>query len=296
MPGEVHLHPHSANVHRAAAVNPLGTDAPGAKSTVAPYRPDCTPTGAVGHPKGLPAHARPAPVFARANAVASDLHARRRRLRRRAAVAGVAASVLVIAGVAVPNLLRSNLNRNEAFAIAALKNISSAQAQFQASGIADPDGDGQGRYGFFAEMAGKRSVRTSEGRDAFCDPAVLSAFFGQADRGLVHRGGYVFLMLLPAKDGGWVAEHEVGTGRQLDPAWSSTLWLCYAWPESYGWSGKRAFMINQAGDILAAQNADGAWSGERGPKPGMSGFVEPVPTARVSANAEDCLGETWNVV
>ena len=29
MPGEVHLHPHSANVHRAAAVNPLGTDAPG---------------------------------------------------------------------------------------------------------------------------------------------------------------------------------------------------------------------------------------------------------------------------
>ena len=94
---------------------------------------------------GLPAHARPAPVFARANAVASDLHARRRRLRRRAAVAGVAASVLVIAGIAVPNLLRSNLNRNEAFAIAALKNISSAQAQFQASGIADPDGDGQGR-------------------------------------------------------------------------------------------------------------------------------------------------------
>jgi hypothetical protein len=125
---------------------------------------------------------------------------------------------------------------------------------------------------------------------------VLSAFFGQADRGLVHRGGYVFLMLLPAKDGGWVAEHEVGTGRQLDPAWSSTLWLCYAWPESYGWSGKRAFMINQAGDILAAQNADGAWSGEQGPKPGMSGFVEPVPTARVSANCEDCLGETWNVV
>jgi type II secretory pathway pseudopilin PulG len=52
---------------------------------------------------------------------------------------------LVIASVAVPNLLRSNVNRNEAFAIAALKNISSAQAQFQASGIADPDGDGQGR-------------------------------------------------------------------------------------------------------------------------------------------------------
>jgi hypothetical protein len=52
MPREVHLHPHSANVHRAAAVNPIGTDAPGAKSTVAPYRPDCTPTGAVGHPKG----------------------------------------------------------------------------------------------------------------------------------------------------------------------------------------------------------------------------------------------------
>ncbi len=55
MPGDVHLHPHSANVHRAAAVNPIGTDAHGAKSTIAPDRPDCTPTGAVGHPKGLPA-------------------------------------------------------------------------------------------------------------------------------------------------------------------------------------------------------------------------------------------------
>ncbi|MEY4830039.1 MAG: hypothetical protein RLZZ562_1835, partial [Planctomycetota bacterium] len=133
-------------------------------------------------PKNMDANA--APILVPSTEVASDLHARRRSVRRRVAFAGVAASVLAIASIAVPNLLRSNLNRNEAFAIAALKNISSAQAQFQASGIADPDGDGQGRYGFFAEMAGKRSVRTSEGMDAFCDPAVLSAFFGQADRGL----------------------------------------------------------------------------------------------------------------
>ena len=296
MPGEVHLHPHSANVHRAAAVNPIGTDAPGAKSTIAPYRPDCTPTGAVGHPKGLPAHPRPAPVVARANAVASDLHARRRRLRSRIAFAAIVASVVAIASTAVPNLLGANLNRNESAAIASLKNISSAQAQLQASGIADPEGNGQGRYGFFAEMAGKRSLRTAEGKDVFCDPAVLSKSFGNTERGLVHRGGYVFLMLLPAKGGGWVAEHEVGNGREVDPVLSETLWLCYAWPESYGWSGKRAFMLNQAGDILAAQNADGAWSGEQGPKPGMSGFVEPVPTAHVSANCADCLGETWNVV
>jgi hypothetical protein len=245
-------------------------------------------------PKNMDANA--APVFARSNAVMSDLHPKRRSVRRRVAFAGVAASVVVIASIAVPNLLSANLNRNEAFAIAALKNISSAQSQFQASGIADPEGNGQGRYGFFAEMAGKRSVRTSEGKDALCDPAVLSKSFGNTERGLVHRGGYVFLMLLPAKGGGWVAEHEVGNGREVDPVWSETLWLCYAWPESYGWSGKRAFMINQAGDILAAQNADGAWTGEQGPKPGMSGFVEPEPTARVSANAEDCLGETWNVV
>jgi hypothetical protein len=245
-------------------------------------------------PKNMDANA--APILVPSTEVVSEPHARRRRLRRRIAFAAVAATVAVIGIIAVPNLLRSNLNRNEAFAIAALKNISSAQAQLQASGIADPEGNGQGRYGFFAEMAGKRSLRTAEGKDVFCDPAVLSKSFGNTERGLVHRSGYVFLMLLPAKGGGWVAEHEVGNGREVDPVLSETLWLCYAWPESYGWSGKRAFMLNQAGDVLVSRNADGAWSGEQGPKPGMSGFVEPVPTARVSANAEDCLGETWNVV
>ena len=245
-------------------------------------------------PNNMDANA--APILVPLTEVASDLHARRRRLRRRSAFAAVAASVVGIASIAVPNLLSANLNRNEAFAIASLSNLSSAQAQFQASGFADPEGNGQGRYGFFAEMAGKRSVHTAGGKDAFCDPAVLSAAFGDSDRGLVHRGGYVFLMLLPAKGGGWVAEHEVGNGREVDPVLSETLWICYAWPESYGWSGKRAFMTSQAGNILASRSPDGSWSGEQGPQRGMSGFVEPVPVAAVSVNCADCIGDPWILV
>ncbi len=45
----------------------------------------------------------------------------------------VVAIIAIIASIAIPNLLSARLNANESAAIATLKNISSAQAQCQAS-------------------------------------------------------------------------------------------------------------------------------------------------------------------
>ncbi|MEY2716053.1 MAG: hypothetical protein RIT24_2396, partial [Planctomycetota bacterium] len=47
----------------------------------------------------------------------------------------VVAIIAIIASIAIPNLLSARLNANESAAIATLKNISSAQAQCQASGV-----------------------------------------------------------------------------------------------------------------------------------------------------------------
>lgn len=224
-------------------------------------------------------------------------HARRMRRKRRVAIGTTVVLIGLVTAMAIPNWLASNRNANESAAIATLKNLSSAQAQIQAIGIIDPNGNGQGGYGFFSEMAGTMAVRSKPGAEPVrCSPPVVSASFGSPENGRVHRGGYVFEMLLPAADGGWATEHDFVNGRKLDESKCETLWLCYAWPESYDWSGKRAFMLNQSGDVLVSRNADGKFDGERGPRPGVSAFLEPVQGAKVAANCEDCEGETWGVV
>src|SRR5512134_4174124 len=66
----------------------------------------------------------------------------------------VVAIIAIIAAIAIPNLLAARLSANETAAIATLRNIISAEAQFQQSAKADTDNDGTGEYGGFLEMSG----------------------------------------------------------------------------------------------------------------------------------------------
>src|SRR5262245_20317822 len=87
----------------------------------------------------------------------------------------VVAIIAIIASIAIPNLLAARLNANESAAIATLKNISSAQAQCQASGAIDYNNNGAGEYGYFAELAGAVNIR---GATPKIQPPVLSAACG----------------------------------------------------------------------------------------------------------------------
>ena len=71
----------------------------------------------------------------------------------------VIAIIAIIAAIAIPNLLAARLSANETAAIATLRNITSAQAQFQQSGKADFDDDGTGEYGGFLELSGAKAGR-----------------------------------------------------------------------------------------------------------------------------------------
>lgn len=224
----------------------------------------------------------------------------------------VVAIIAIIASIAIPNLLSARLNANESSAVATLKNISSAQAQCQASGVIDVNGNGSGEYGYFGELSGADYVRTTGNALSTTqriNPPVLSGAFGNVATSRVTRSGYVFQMFLPDVNAAGVAEVATGGGggTTVDASRCETLWCCYAWPQTQGNSGKRSFFINQSGDVLGTTHAGGTvYDGTTTPPAYSAAFVATHPDpnnntqlgmgwpAAANATAQD--GNRWTVV
>ncbi len=215
----------------------------------------------------------------------------------------VVAIIAIIASIAIPNLLSARLNANESAAIATLKNISSSQAQCQASGVIDDNGNGAGEFGYFGELSGTTFVRQNGGLSTTerVTPPVLSRAFGQVVGSRVTRSGYTFQMYLPDATNGWVAEAGTGgaTGGAVGAGNAEVLWACFAWPVNYPNSGKRAFFVNQSGDVLGCRNSVMNYNGTTvipvgGTYAMLSSGVTMAGT--VSANSTGADGERWTVV
>ncbi|MCB9868485.1 MAG: DUF2950 family protein [Planctomycetes bacterium] len=220
----------------------------------------------------------------------------------------VVAIIAIIASIAIPNLLSARLNANESAAIATLKNISSSQAQCQASGAIDANTNGAGEYGYFAELAGGVGVRNSTGSASTdrLSPPVLSGAFANVTNtsgitgGVVTRSGYIFQMYLPSSNGTGVPEANTGgVGTAPDATQSEVLWCCYAWPASYGNSGKRSFFVNQAGDVLASKNVGQRYSGNSKVPAYTAAFLLGAGSrmaSTVAANTSGQDNQVWIVV
>jgi prepilin-type N-terminal cleavage/methylation domain-containing protein len=217
----------------------------------------------------------------------------------------VVAIIAIIASIAIPNLMGARINANESAAIATLKNLSSSQAQLQASGVIDGNTNGAGEYGYFQELSGVRGVKTgTKGSVAAgttrLSPALLSGAFGKLDSGgRVLRSGYYFQMYLPGASAAWLAEAaSTAPYPSVDASLSEVLWAAYAWPSSYGNSGKRTFFINQAGDILQNNNSTKRYSGTTNAPVGtaalLSGKTSMSHSVAINTTAAD--GTTWTVV
>jgi hypothetical protein len=192
---------------------------------------------------------------------------------------------------------------NESAAIATLKNISSAQAQCQASAVIDANHNGAGEYGFFGELSGGQPLR-SDGKGAVgaqkMAPPVLSKAFTAVQDGRVQRSGYLFQIWLPAPDNTAVGEAANGGagGVAVDPTHAEVMWCAYAWPVDEK-SGLRAFFVNQAGDVLASEPVGGGYSGaERAPAPGAAFAAGSTGRldAAIAANTKGIDGRQWTVV
>lgn len=201
-------------------------------------------------------------------------------------------------------LQAAQLNRNESAAVATLKNISSAQAQCQASAVIDANQNGAGEYGYFGELSGASPVRGDAsggvGKQVI-NPPVLSRAFAKVEGACVERSGYVFQIWLPSKAMTAVAENQGGGGAgcEVDAARAEVIWCCYAWPIEAGVTGQRAFFVNQAGDVLACRNKGGVYSGKaRAPLPtaafaaGDQGNMD----GKLAANGDGKDGLRWVVV
>jgi Protein of unknown function (DUF2950) len=197
-----------------------------------------------------------------------------------------------------PIVLNKGNRANETAAIATSRNAMSAQAQFQASSSVDEDNDGTGEFATFAEMSGAIPLR---GGTRHMNPPVLSGAFKTVDAaGRITRSGYVYAIFLP-QPGGWgCAEQGYGglNAGVVDPDLAETTWCMYAWPVKYGVTGKRTFMANQTGDVLATDDA--RYSGANGPQAGAafardSGGASTI-TGKTAIGAKSNDGNLWKQV
>ena len=206
----------------------------------------------------------------------------------------VIAIIAIIAAIAIPNLLAARLSANETAAIATLRNMTSAQAQFQQSAKADEDNDGTGEYGGFIELSGAAAGRMA----AVLVPPVLSGAFRVLNaNGEVSRSGYFFTMAIPDNAGAGVPEPQAGfaVGGGQNPDLSETTWCAYAWPVNYNQSGNRTFFTNQGGDIVATE--DSAYSGTGNGPPTDSCFQNAgAITGPVAIGGVGADGNTWKQV
>jgi type II secretory pathway pseudopilin PulG len=181
----------------------------------------------------------------------------------------VVAIIAIIASIAIPRLMSARLSANEAAAISALRSISTAQSQLQASGSIDTDADGAGEYGYFGELAGIDPLRITAagvpaagvaGADELF-PSILSSNFGNVSTSIVVRQGYTFQMWLPAATAGGLVggiPEDANGGKTGAPFPDSNngelMWCCYAWPTDYNKSGNRAFFTSHEGELLQCLN------------------------------------------
>jgi prepilin-type N-terminal cleavage/methylation domain-containing protein len=223
----------------------------------------------------------------------------------------VVAVIAIIATLAIPNMLSSRMAANEAAAIATMRQMSTCQAQVKTAAYIDGDGDGVGEFGFLGELAGSHYVRTFIGGvqaispTAKVAPPVASGSFGNIKNSIVNRSGYYFQIWLPDAAGNAVAEAATGGADAAsfpDPDMCETVWCAYAWPASYGNSSRRAFFVNQQGDVLQTLNETMKYNHLLAPVAGAAFAAGSPPnsiqgsTANTTATKQGVDGQNWTNV
>lgn len=221
----------------------------------------------------------------------------------------VTAVLAIIAAIAVPYVIPARITANETAAIATLKAIGSAQAEARSGNWIDSDSNGVGEYGFLQELSGVRNTRQDTDGDRVADdegPAALSrpilqvAFGGLDGNGQLLRSGYLFRVYLPRSGPRFEGERSVTSSyRRVHAGEAENYWAVYAWPRTYGSTGKRAFFMNQTGQILACKNDRTRYSGSNSPSSSaviQRGTWTTRMNGSIALNSEGQDRNIWRVV
>ncbi|MCZ6574373.1 MAG: hypothetical protein O7C98_14545 [Planctomycetota bacterium] len=168
---------------------------------------------------------------------------------------------LQVASVVLPEYLAERRNASEMGALRTLRRILDAQRAYRAAGVRDQDRDGDGEYGYLAELMGEVSGRKG--------PAAGTVFLRRklerVDGGDLELLGYRFRVYLPADDGAPIGGHESPERQeQVDGDLAEDVMIVVAWPAVRGAVNKRAFLAEGGGAIYAC---DGPYEGDKPPAP-----------------------------
>ncbi|MEM6570026.1 MAG: hypothetical protein AAF957_16570 [Planctomycetota bacterium] len=211
----------------------------------------------------------------------------------------------IVASIAIPKLMSSRLAANENAAIATLRSFAAAQAQFQASGSVDTDGDGAGEFALLGELTGTSPLRKPNGRggvalgEELLSPPYLAPGLAPeptlAGVSVTVRSGYVFQMWLPAAGLAGTTDMQLSGNASApltSPTYAEDQWCAYAWPLDHGKTGNRAFCITQGGDIVAFDNERAVYHG----MPGSGGQSPSFDAALALSSRSDGWHTTAEVV
>lgn len=110
-----------------------------------------------------------------------------------------------------PKIERARRQSNKVAAISTLRNVTSSQAQMQATARIDQDADGIGEYGGFRELSGAIPGRMEK---ALNPPVLSRAFRTLNEYGEVLRSGYLYRFYLPDAHGAGIGEPSAGFAQQ----------------------------------------------------------------------------------
>lgn len=206
----------------------------------------------------------------------------------------VVAIVAVIVGVAVPNLVSSRATADQRLVVGSLRSVVLAQIQCQTRAVSDLDHDGRGEALALDQLAGLRSL---PGATTTLQPPALAASLGAIGaNGIATSRGYLFALYLPDAGGNAVLATAANAG-SIDPALAERAWSCVAWPQTRGRTGNAAYFVNQAGEILIAEQA--TYDGTGSVPPGGAALVGVGPNVLIGGSlaigVAGADGNVWNV-
>lgn len=242
-------------------------------------------------PRGAPANG-PCRAILQTIAPGAEMHSMYEEMQRRILrcllrlVAGTVAGLALLWLLLVPSFGRGGcrLNANESAAIATLKNIHFGQTQFRDHKAIDTDGDGNGEFGWFAELSGGTPLRGSRDDLPLAIP-VLSTAFAHVVAGTVQRSGYHFQMWLPGPEGTWRHEGETGP---VDAAAAASVYRCAAWPNEG--AGRRAFFGDEQGSVYGCSSRFAIYQGTARPVPITAMLL---PVCRIEPAETPSTGAGW---
>lgn len=135
-------------------------------------------------------------------------------------------------------------------AVSLLREVLFAQDALRRYGMIDPDGDGIGGAGRLGELCGSDAARGKEKLDTPPLSIRFSPRVATISGPANEQEGYLLLICLPGKGGGWVTHPADDVDEEL----AERRWVAYAWPVGEGLGHEAAYFINEHEEILESEN------------------------------------------